>query len=207
MYADLVEVSGLRRTTGNCYFDAMSINVTDYGSLAGQYRIGDRYNVDIGSENTCKYILFSSYENAIAFANAIYLLKNTPLQVKKSFFQALKQRDNMITIAQPAIKPAVPVSVQPTQKSAPRAWLGVSIQDLTPEIAQNMPSLEGLGKIQGVLVADVVKDGPAGQAGILPGDIIIQFNSTYINKTSELTALVSAAKDGKAVLMVLREVV
>ncbi|MCX5821628.1 MAG: caspase family protein [Deltaproteobacteria bacterium] len=205
MYADLVEVSGLRRTTGNCYFDAMSINVTDYGSLAGQYRIGDRYNVDIGSENTCKYILFSSYENAIAFANAIYLLKNTPLQVKKSFFQALKQRDNMITIAQPAIKPAVPVSVQPTQKSAPRAWLGVSIQDLTPEIAQNMPSLEGLGKIQGVLVADVVKDGPAGQAGILPGDIIIQFNSTYINKTSELTALVSAAKDGKAVLMVLRD--
>ena len=106
VYADLVKVSGLRRTTGDCYFDAMSINVTDYGSLAGQYQIGDRYNVDLGSENTCKYILFRSYEDATAFANSIYLLKNTPLQAKESFFQALKQKDNMITIAQPAMKPA-----------------------------------------------------------------------------------------------------
>lgn len=105
VYADRVEVSSLRQPKSNCYFDAMSIDVTDYGPLAGQYRIGDRYNVNIGAEVQCKYILFSRYEDATTFANSIYLLQNTPLQAKESFFQALKQRENMMTIAQPTIKP------------------------------------------------------------------------------------------------------
>jgi hypothetical protein len=106
VYANRVEVSGPRQHNGNCYFDAMTINVEDYGPLAGQFRIGDRYNVDLGTESQCKYTLFSSYEDATAFANSIYLLKNTPLQAKESFFQALKQRDNMITTAPPIMKPA-----------------------------------------------------------------------------------------------------
>ena len=106
VYADRVEVSGRSQRKDNCYFNAMSINVTDYGPLAGQYRIGDRYNVSLGEERLCKYILFSSYEDATTFANSIYLLQNTPLPAKESFFQALKQRDNMIIIVQPAMRPA-----------------------------------------------------------------------------------------------------
>jgi hypothetical protein len=91
VYADRVEVSGRSQRKDNCYFNAMSINVTDYGPLAGQYRIGDRYNVSLGEERLCKYILFSSYEDATAFANSIYLLQNTPLPAKESFFQVPQQ--------------------------------------------------------------------------------------------------------------------
>ena len=105
VYADHVEVSGYSGLKSNCYFDAMSINVKDFGPLAGAKRIGDRYNVDLGEAKECKYTLFGSYEDATAFANTVYILQNTPLQVKESYFQALKQRENMMTIAQPAIKP------------------------------------------------------------------------------------------------------
>ena len=105
VYSDRVEVSGYSKSKGNCYFHAMSINVKDYGPLAGARRIGDRYNVDLGEAKECKYTLFGSYEDATAFANAVYILQNTPLQAKESYFQALNQSENMMTIAQPTIKP------------------------------------------------------------------------------------------------------
>ena len=52
-----------------------------------------------------------------------------------------------------------------------RGWLGVSIQDLTPEMATHF-NLEGR---KGALVADVVPDGPAGKAGVKRGDVIVEY--------------------------------
>lgn len=53
-----------------------------------------------------------------------------------------------------------------------RGWLGVEGQDITPALAESF----GLTIEQAVLIAGVVKDGPAFQAGIQPGDIITQID-------------------------------
>jgi serine protease Do len=83
-----------------------------------------------------------------------------------------------------------------------RGWLGVSIQSVTPDIANSL----GLEKSRGALVADVLKDGPAERAGIKVGDVIVDFDGTEIKDSSDLPAIVARTRPGKqANVKVLRD--
>src|SRR5207249_294485 len=53
-----------------------------------------------------------------------------------------------------------------------RGWLGVQIQQLTPELAREF----GVKDAQGVLVSDIVPDSPAAKAGIQRGDVLTEFD-------------------------------
>ncbi len=73
-----------------------------------------------------------------------------------------------------------------------RGWLGVEIQDITPEIARAMKLIES----NGALVSDVASDSPADRAGIKRGDVILEFNGHKINETEQLPRTVAATKPG-----------
>jgi serine protease Do len=82
-----------------------------------------------------------------------------------------------------------------------RGWLGVRIQDVTPDIAESM----GLADAKGALVTDV-PDGPAKDAGITSGDVITRFDTNDVSSAGDLTRRVADAPIGEAVpVIVLRD--
>ena len=83
-----------------------------------------------------------------------------------------------------------------------RGWLGISIQDLSPDLAAGF-GVPGMG---GVLVADVVKDSPAEAGGLKAGDIIVELAGSPIKESTELQKRVAAIPPGKPTpLTVLRD--
>jgi serine protease Do len=82
-----------------------------------------------------------------------------------------------------------------------RGWLGVRIQDVTPDIASAM----GLESARGALVTDV-PDGPAKDGGMQPGDVIVNFDGADVTDTRDLVRRVADTEVGKTVrVVVLRE--
>ena len=76
-----------------------------------------------------------------------------------------------------------------------RGWLGVSIQDLTPELAEYYGIKEGTG----ALVGEVFKGDPADKAGIKPKDIIVEVNGNKISDSRDLSRLIADVAVGNKV--------
>ncbi len=74
-----------------------------------------------------------------------------------------------------------------------RGWLGVQIQEVTPEIAESF----GLAKPEGALVADVTADSPAAKAGFKQGDVITAFNGHDIKHVRDLPIMVAQTPVGQ----------
>lgn len=82
-----------------------------------------------------------------------------------------------------------------------RGWLGVRIQDVTPDVAEAM----GIAEASGALVTDV-PEGPARDAGMLAGDVITRFAGNDVTSAGDLTRRVGDAPVGEAVpVIVLRD--
>ncbi|SFU36063.1 serine protease DegQ [Nitrosomonas eutropha] len=75
-----------------------------------------------------------------------------------------------------------------------RGWLGVSMQDITPELAESLK----LKKTDGALIAGVLKNGPADDAGIKPGDILAAVNGKPVFNASEMLNIVASLPPSKA---------
>ncbi len=83
-----------------------------------------------------------------------------------------------------------------------RGWLGLTIQNLTPELASSF----GVSDTNGVLVANVLKGGPAGKAGIRQGDIITAYQGKPIDNPDEFRNEIAAAAIGQTItLSILRD--
>lgn len=102
-----------------------------------------------------------------------------PINVAKSVISQLKEKGKVV-----------------------RGWIGVSIQTVTPEVADFFQ----LKEPKGVLVGDVVPEGPADNAGIKRGDIIVSFAGKRIHDAPELSRVVAEVPVGREVdLKILRD--
>ena len=76
-----------------------------------------------------------------------------------------------------------------------RGWLGVSIQELTPELATQF----GIGETKGVLVSDIMDDSPAKKAGFERADVIVEFDGKPMDSPTHLRNAVAQTPIGKKV--------
>ncbi len=74
-----------------------------------------------------------------------------------------------------------------------RGWLGVEVQDLTPELAKSFRVKNN----QGVLISSVFPGSPADRGGLKRGDIIVAFSGEKIRNGYDISRLVAAAQPGK----------
>jgi Do/DeqQ family serine protease len=83
-----------------------------------------------------------------------------------------------------------------------RGWIGVAVQPVTLELAQSLGA-RGTG---GAVVASVYSGGPAAEAGLRQGDLILSFGGTPLQDYHHLQRLVAETEVGKAVtLQILRK--
>ncbi|RMH04353.1 MAG: PDZ domain-containing protein, partial [Nitrospirae bacterium] len=76
-----------------------------------------------------------------------------------------------------------------------RGWLGVSIQEVTPELAKRFDAPD----TKGALVSDVVKESPADHAGLKRGDIIRTYDGREVQNPTKLRSLVAETHPGTRV--------
>lgn len=77
-----------------------------------------------------------------------------------------------------------------------RGWIGITIQELTQELAQQFGLKYSEGELTGVLVSDVARGGPAQKAGIIRGDIILEYNGKKVLDVGQLRNVVAQSKVG-----------
>ena len=76
-----------------------------------------------------------------------------------------------------------------------RGWLGVAIQDITEELAQSFE----LKSLDGVIISNIIRDGPADQAGLTRGDVITHINANAVKNVRAALTLISQAQPGTTV--------
>ena len=104
---------------------------------------------------------------------------------------------------------AIPISMAKTilpdlkaKGKVTRGWLGISVQDITEDIAKNMK----LKDRSGALISDVFKGDPADKAGLKSGDIVTEINGKKVKDTHELLMMIAAFRVGETIkIKILRD--
>jgi len=85
--------------------------------------------------------------------------------------------------------------------SVVRGWIGVEVQEITPELAESF----NLPKNGGVIIAGVLNGGPADRGGIKPGDVLAEINGNPIADSAAMLNQIAVLPPGKiAALKVIR---
>jgi len=81
-----------------------------------------------------------------------------------------------------------------------RGWIGVEPQELNAELAETF----GVAPTGGVIITGVLQNGPAAQAGIRPGDVIVQVQGKPVSSVPQLLSAVAALKPGEPAELLVR---
>lgn len=152
---------------------------------------------DVNPGSTLRYADFIQFDAAINLGNSGGPLINVNGEVV-GVNTALRTGNN-IGFAIPAnmLKTLLP---QLGRGEVVRAWLGVRLADLTTDEIRSL----GLAASKGARVVGVVSEGPAAQAGLQPGDVIVEFEGREVDDAAQLRWLTAICEIGQDVEMKVR---
>ncbi len=108
-----------------------------------------------------------------------------------------KEKDIRVNVGE---QPADMASIAKKMNSSTLGELGLTLQDLTDEVAGQF----GYKKDQGVLIADVEEDSPAARVGLQAGQLIEEVNRTRVHSLKELQQAMKSSANAKQVLLRVR---
>jgi len=115
---------------------------------------------------------------------------------------------NAVNVAGQGIGFAVPIDIAKailpqlkTYGEVRRGWLGFDVKDLSPDVASEL-GLSPRGR--GVVVWAVAEGGPAGRAGLRPGDVIVSMDAQRVERAYKLSWQLAARGVGKSVVLQVR---
>jgi len=127
-------------------------------------------------------ILCKCFHNLVGLLIFVFPLAMVLMPLQTALAQGGKGRKGSVVLqtaivqmAQKTTPGSAPIELIPDGEVG-RGWLGVSVQDLTPDLAKSL----GAESTKGALVAVVVKGGPADRAGIQRGDVVIAYRDKKI---------------------------
>ena len=89
---------------------------------------------------------------------------------------------------------------EPTEKAEERPNLGLTVHELTPDLARGY----GLTETSGLVVVDVEGNSPASDAGIRPGDLILEVDQIPMRDLDRFNKKISEYRDGDTVLFLVK---
>jgi serine protease Do len=111
------------------------------------------------------------------------------------FVREGKTMDREVRIGELADKSAPARESRTSRKS-----LGISVQNLTPDIAKGL----GVSRESGVVITSVEPGSPSDEAGLQPGDVILQVNRAPVKDAQDFVAKADKAKEQESVLLLVR---
>ena len=106
-------------------------------------------------------------------------------------------KKHIVPVTLGTLKDTPPVQVETSQ----RKRFGMSVQTVTPELAKAL----GLDKAQGVIITGVEPGGPAAEAGLNRGDVILEVNHREVKSVEDFRQAVSETQADAVLLLVWRE--
>ena len=121
----------------------------------------------------------------------------TPIdkQVKVLVIRDGKQKELHLTVAT-----APTGDKAQDQKPGEHASIGISVQEITPELAQRLR----LSDVAGVVITEVKPGSPAEEAGISRGELVLELNGQRVDSIKQFSDLVASVKKGDMVRLLLR---
>jgi len=87
-----------------------------------------------------------------------------------------------------------------TELSQPEPEMGMTVEEITPQLAKYY----GLSETSGLIVVDVELNSPAAEAGVRPGDIILELDEVIVKSPEEFFKKIREYKDGDTILFLLK---
>ena len=164
--------------------------------LGGSVSVGiiSANNRDINSGKSDNYIQTDAAINKGNSGGPLFNIKGEVIGVATAIFSPSGGNIG-IGFATPANIASETISELKEKGQITRGWIGVSVQNITAEIAEAI----GLKNNNGALIVEIIKNGPAEKAKILATDIIIEFDGQKIIKMKDLPKIVAKTKVGKKV--------
>jgi serine protease Do len=163
-----------------------------------------RTNIDPHENNNNKYQSFIQTDAAINPGNsggALVNVRGELVGINTAIFSTSGGYQGIGFAVPTSMAKAVMDSLISTGKVV-RGWLGVTIQNLTPELAKQFQ----LKEEKGVLIGDVVEGSPAEKGGLRRGDVIMEFEGKKIEDPNQLKNMVASMEIGKEVkIRIIRE--